>query len=173
MKKQSKKNTKLGTNNVKEDLSDYKKTKQTDIDVLRDIHYNPKANRSRNELKFLEEYIGFFRFFRNTFPYLDKKRRNKLLMNPEFTIANDEIKQNQKWLKESQTDDSLILAWEQYIEYVQELVDNVDPAFQMVISNYFMKSNKKIKDVLDSIQMKEKKGKLKDTYITRNDIPKY
>ena len=76
-------------------------------------------------------------------------------------------------MRESQTDDSLVLAWEQYIEYVQELVDNVDPAFQMVISNYFMKSNKKIKDVLDSIQMKEKKGKLKVTYITRNDIPKY
>ena len=94
-------------------------------------------------------------------------------MNSEFTIANDEIKLNQKNLRESQTDDSLILAWEQYIEHIQELIDNVDPAFQMVIQNYFAKSNKKIKDVLDSIQISQKKSKLKDTYITRNHIPKY
>jgi len=173
MKKQSKKNTNLGTENVKEDLTAYKLTKQTDVDTIKDPHFNPKANKSRIEKKFLEEYIGFFRFFRNTFPYLDRKRRNKLLMNSEFTIANDEIKLNQKNLRESQTDDSLILAWEQYIEHIQELIDNVDPAFQMVIQNYFAKSNKKIKDVLDSIQISQKKSKLKDTYITRNHIPKY
>ena len=66
MKKQSKKNTNLGTENVKEDLTAYKLTKQTDVDTIKDPHFNPKANKSRIEKKFLEEYIGFFRFFRNT-----------------------------------------------------------------------------------------------------------
>jgi len=173
MKKDDKKNTNSDMNNVKEDLTDYKLTSQNDVDTIRDPHFNPKANKSRIEKKFLEEYIGFFRFFRNTFPYLDKKRRNKFLMNQEFTIANDEIKQNQKYLRESQTDDSLILAWDQYIEHVQELIDNVDPAMQMVIQDYFAKSNKKIKMVLDGIQMMGKKDSLKDTYLTREDIPKY
>ena len=54
MKKQSKKNTNLGTENVKEDLTAYKLTKQTDVDTIKDPHFNPKANKSRIEKKFLK-----------------------------------------------------------------------------------------------------------------------
>ena len=62
MKKQSKKNTNLGTENVKEDLTAYKLTKQTDVDTIKDPHFNPKANKSRIEKKFFgyryQTYFG-------------------------------------------------------------------------------------------------------------------
>ena len=48
-------------------------------------------------------------------------------------------------------DDSLILAWEQYIQGQAELIENIRPEFQKVIQTYFMKNNKKIKKALDHI----------------------
>ena len=44
--------------------------------------------------------------------------------------------------------DSLILAWDQYIQGQAELIENIRPEFQKVIQTYFMKNNKKVKDYL-------------------------
>ena len=40
-------------------------------------------------------------------------------------------------------DDSLILAWEQYIQGQAELIENIRPEFQKDIQTYFMKIIKK------------------------------
>ena len=42
-------------------------------------------------------------------------------------------------------DDSLILAWDQYIQGQAELIENISPEFQKVIQTYFMKNNKKVR----------------------------
>ena len=39
-------------------------------------------------------------------------------------------------------DDSLILAWDQYIQGQAVLIENIRPEFQKVIQTYFMKNNK-------------------------------
>ena len=58
--------------------------------------------------------------------------------------------------------DSLILAWDQYIQGQAELIENIRPEFQKVIQTYFMKNNKKVRDVLNSIQEFTQKEELKD-----------
>ena len=40
--------------------------------------------------------------------------------------------------------DSLILAWDQYIQGQAQLIENIRPEFQKVIQTYFMKNNKKV-----------------------------
>ena len=61
-------------------------------------------------------------------------------------------------------DDSLILAWDQYIQGQAELIENIRPEFQKVIQTYFMKNNKKVRDVLNSIQEFTQKEELKDPF---------
>ena len=61
-------------------------------------------------------------------------------------------------------DDSLILAWEQYIQGQAELIENISPEFQKVIQTYFMKNNKKVRDVLNSIQEFTHKEELQDPF---------
>ena len=61
-------------------------------------------------------------------------------------------------------DDSLILAWEKYIQGQAELIENIRPEFQKVIQTYFMKNNKKVRDVLNSIQEFTQKEELKDPF---------
>jgi len=60
--------------------------------------------------------------------------------------------------------DSLILAWEQYIQGQAELIENIRPEFQKVIQTYFMKNNKKVRDVLNSIQEFTQKEELKEPF---------
>ena len=163
-KKSTKKNTSSGVKSEKEDLTLYKKTKQNDVDILRDPALNPKTNRWKLQKKFLDEYTGFFRLFRNTLDFIDEKKFNKFLMNREFTMSLDMIKLKQKHLRKLQTEDSLSQAWFQYMESVKDVIDNTDPAFEKVIRQYFMKSNKKIKDVLDSIQEHDNKKGLSEPF---------
>ena len=61
-------------------------------------------------------------------------------------------------------DDSLILAWDQYIQGQAELIENIRPEFQKVIQTYFMKNNKKVRDVLNSIQEFTQKGRAKRSF---------
>jgi len=72
------------------------------------------------------------------------------------------IRMNDK--EKIEENDSLILAWDQYIQGQAELIENIRPEFQKVIQTYFMKNNKKVRDVLNSIQEFTQKEELKDPF---------
>ena len=65
-KTKASKNTGSGVKKEKGILPEYKINKENQIENLRDLHLNPKTNRSRLEDNFLDDYQEFLRFFQKS-----------------------------------------------------------------------------------------------------------
>ena len=139
---------------------------------MRDPYLNTNINRWVLEKKFLDEYTGFFRLFRNTFEKINHKRQNKFLTSFEFVNTMELIKIRMRHLRQND-EEGLILAWSNYLESSEDLLEFVNPNFKTLIINQMSKSTKELHELLNAIQLDGKKPFLKNSYLTRDDLPIY
>ena len=135
-KKKASKNTGSGVKKEKGILPEYKINKENQIENLRDLHLNPKTNRSRLEDNFLDDYQEFLRFFLNTYSSISYKKFDKFLTSWRFQTFQKSMATRQRGnrkrenLNESDLDTELELRWNLFLDNFEVMLEMLPIEFR-------------------------------------------
>ena len=172
-KKKASKNTGSSVKKEKGILPEYKITKENQIENLRDLHLNPKTNRSRLEDNFLDDYQEFLRFFLNTYSSISYKKFDKFLTSWRFQTFQKSMATRQRGnrkrenLNESDLDTELELRWNLFLDNFENMLDGLEIEFRDIATELLRPKMHIFKKMLDLDRKNKGKSRLRDSFLTQ------
>jgi len=172
-KKKASKNTGSGIEKEKGILPEYKITKESQIENLRDPHLNPKTNRPRLEESFMTDYDEFLKFFLNTYSSISYNRFNKFLASWRFQTFQKNMVTRQKGnrrrenLNQSELDNDFELRWNLFLDNFENLLEDLPIEFRDIATELLRPNMHMFKKMLDLHMKNEGKPRLRDTFLTQ------
>ena len=167
------KNTGSGVNKKERVLPDYKITKESQLESLRDPALYPKENRSRLEDYFLNDYDQFLKFFLNTYNHIPEKKFDDFLTSWKFTtfqknmVLRQKRNRNKKNLDENDLDKELELRWNMFLDNFENMLEGLDTEFRDIATELLRPKLYLFKKMLDLDRKNKGKSRLKDSFLTQ------
>ena len=172
-KKKASKNTGLGVKKENGILPEYKITKESQIENLRDLHLNPKTNRARLEDNVLDDYQEFLRFFMNTYTSIPYKKFNKFLTSWRFETFQKNMVTRQKGnrsrenLSKSDLDMETELKWNMFLDNFENLLEGLEEEFRAIATSILRPKLHLFKKMLDLDRKNKELKPLRDSFLTQ------
>jgi len=172
-KKKASKNTGSSVKKEKGILPEYKITKENQIENLRDLHLNPKTNRSRLEDNFLDDYQEFLRFFLNTYSSISHKKFDKFLTSWRFQTFQKSMATRQRGnrkrenLNESDLDTETEFRWNLFLDNFENMLDGLEIEFRDIATELLRPKMHIFKKMLDLDRKNKGKSRLRDSFLTQ------
>jgi len=167
------KNTGSSVKKEKGILPEYKINKENQIENLRDLHLNPKTNRSRLEDNFLDDYQEFLRFFLNTYSSISYKKFDKFLTSWRFQTFQKSMATRQRGnrkrenLNESDLDTELELRWNLFLDNFEVMLEMLPIEFRDISTEILRPKLYLFKKMLDLDRKNKKLKPFRDSFLTQ------
>ena len=173
-KTKTSKNTGSGVNKKETVLPDYKITKESQLESLRDPALYPKENRSRLEDKFLIDYDQFLKFFLNTYNHIPEKKLDDFLTGYKFQtfqknmILRQKRNRNEKNLDENDLDKELEFRWNMFLDNFENMLEGLPIEFREIATELLRPKMHMFKKMLDLDRKNKGKTRLRDSFLTQS-----
>ena len=172
-KKKASKNTGLGVKKEKGILPEYKITKESQIENLRDPHLNPNTNRSRLEDYFINDYEEFLKLFLNTYNHIPSEKFDKFLTSWRFEtfqknmVTRQRGNRRRKTLNESELDMELELRWNLFLDNFENMLEGLEEEFRAIATEILRPQLHLFKKMLDLHRKNQGKKPFRDSFLTQ------
>ena len=172
-KEKASKNTGSGVKKEKGLLPEYKITKENQIENLRDLHLNPKTNRSRLEDNFLDDYQEFLRFFLNTYTSIPYKKFDDFLTSWRFQTFQKNMATRQKGnrrrktLNQNDLDKEFEIRWNMFLQIFEDMLEDLEIEFRDIATELLRPKMHIFKKMLDLDRKNKGKSRLRDSFLTQ------